>query len=70
LRIALALISGAARGIGEAEARAVIEAGANVVLGDLLDEPWTRLADDLNGRAVKTVRDTCTRTYPARKMVG
>jgi 3alpha(or 20beta)-hydroxysteroid dehydrogenase len=45
----VAIISGAARGIGLAEARILIGAGANVVLGDLLDETGTCLANDLNG---------------------
>jgi 3(or 17)beta-hydroxysteroid dehydrogenase len=34
----VALVSGAARGIGEATARLMVEAGARVVLGDVLDE--------------------------------
>ena len=45
----VAIISGAVRGIGLAEARILIGAGANVVLGDLLDETGTCLANDLNG---------------------
>jgi 3alpha(or 20beta)-hydroxysteroid dehydrogenase len=43
------LVSGAARGIGAAEARAFVAAGARVVLGDILDEQGRRLADELNG---------------------
>jgi NAD(P)-dependent dehydrogenase (short-subunit alcohol dehydrogenase family) len=49
----VAIISGAARGIGAAEARVLIDAGASVVLGDLLDEPGARLASDLNVRRGK-----------------
>jgi NAD(P)-dependent dehydrogenase (short-subunit alcohol dehydrogenase family) len=33
-----ALISGAARGMGATETRLFVEEGANVVLGDVLDE--------------------------------
>src|ERR1700730_10335432 len=44
----VAIISGATRGIGLAEARILTGAGANVVLGDLLDEAGTCLANDLN----------------------
>jgi NAD(P)-dependent dehydrogenase (short-subunit alcohol dehydrogenase family) len=35
----IALLSGAARGIGAATARLMVEAGAQVAIGDLLDEP-------------------------------
>jgi NAD(P)-dependent dehydrogenase (short-subunit alcohol dehydrogenase family) len=44
----VAIVSGAARGIGAAEARALIDAGARVVLGDLLDDPGARLANEFN----------------------
>jgi NAD(P)-dependent dehydrogenase (short-subunit alcohol dehydrogenase family) len=44
----VAIISGAARGIGAAEARALVDAGARVVLGDLLDDPGARLANEFN----------------------
>ena len=44
----VAIVSGAARGIGAAEARALIDAGASVVLGDLLDDSGAHLADQLN----------------------
>lgn len=50
----VAIISGAARGIGSAEARILVDAGANVVLGDLLDDSGTRLASDLNARRGQT----------------
>ena len=40
----VALISGGARGQGEAEARLFVNEGATVVLGDLLDEEGQRVA--------------------------
>ena len=39
------LISGGARNIGGASARLLVEEGAHVVIGDLLDEEGTALAD-------------------------
>src|SRR5436309_1056056 len=48
----VALISGAARGQGEAEARLFAAEGARVVLGDILDEEGTTLAKDLGDDAV------------------
>jgi 3alpha(or 20beta)-hydroxysteroid dehydrogenase len=47
---AVAVVSGGARGIGAAEARALIQSGACVVIGDVLDEEGERLARDLNVR--------------------
>ena len=44
----VAIVSGAARGIGAAEARALIHAGASVVLGDILDDQGEHLARELN----------------------
>jgi 3alpha(or 20beta)-hydroxysteroid dehydrogenase len=41
------LISGAARGQGEAEARLFAAEGASVVLGDVLDEAGERVAEDI-----------------------
>lgn len=41
------LITGAARGQGEQEARLFVEEGARVVLGDVLDEPGSALAEEL-----------------------
>jgi NAD(P)-dependent dehydrogenase (short-subunit alcohol dehydrogenase family) len=45
---AVAIVSGAARGIGAAEARALVHAGACVVLGDILDDQGEHLARELN----------------------
>lgn len=43
----VALISGGARGMGAAEARLFALHGARVVLGDVLEEPLRKLADEL-----------------------
>ncbi|MEU8119402.1 glucose 1-dehydrogenase [Spirillospora sp. NPDC049024] len=43
----VALISGGARGIGAASARALAAEGARVVIGDLLDEEGKAVADEL-----------------------
>lgn len=42
------LITGAARGLGEAFARAAIQAGAQVVIADVMDERGQRLAEELS----------------------
>ena len=46
-----AIITGAARGQGAAEARLFTSEGANVVLADILDEPGQQLADELGDQA-------------------
>jgi 3alpha(or 20beta)-hydroxysteroid dehydrogenase len=45
------LISGGARGIGAAHARAFVEAGARVAIGDVRDELGMALADELGDAA-------------------
>lgn len=45
------LIAGGARNIGEASARKLVEEGAKVVIGDLLDAEGQALADDLGSAA-------------------
>jgi 3alpha(or 20beta)-hydroxysteroid dehydrogenase len=47
----IALISGGARGMGAAHARAMVAEGAKVVIGDLLDDEGRALAEDLGGDA-------------------
>jgi 3alpha(or 20beta)-hydroxysteroid dehydrogenase len=46
------LVSGSARGIGAATARAVVREGGNVILGDVLSEEVEHLADELGDAAV------------------
>jgi NAD(P)-dependent dehydrogenase (short-subunit alcohol dehydrogenase family) len=50
----VALISGAARGIGAATARLFVEEGAKVVLGDILQSKADELADELNRSISRT----------------
>src|SRR6185436_7249804 len=47
----VALVTGGARGIGEAYVRALHEAGARVVIADILDDDATALAAELGDRA-------------------
>jgi 3alpha(or 20beta)-hydroxysteroid dehydrogenase len=47
----VALITGAARGVGEATARRFVTEGARVVLGDIRDDAGSRLATDLGSAA-------------------
>ncbi|MEO6792992.1 MAG: glucose 1-dehydrogenase [Mycobacterium sp.] len=47
----VAIISGGARGMGAAHARELIDEGAAVVLGDILDEPGSALAEQLGDAA-------------------
>lgn len=48
----IALISGGARGMGAAHARALVDEGANVVIGDLLDDAGEALAAELGPNAI------------------
>lgn len=47
----IALISGAARGMGASHARAIVAEGGKVVIGDLLDDEGRALADELGDSA-------------------
>lgn len=47
----VALISGAARGMGAAEARLFAAEGANVIIGDVLEEAGKRLAGEIGSRS-------------------
>lgn len=44
----VAIVTGAAHGIGAAEARALARNGGQVVLGDILDDEGRQTADDIN----------------------
>jgi 3alpha(or 20beta)-hydroxysteroid dehydrogenase len=56
----VALISGGARGQGEAEARLFASEGARVVVGDVLDADCARVAQEI-GEAARAVRLDVTR---------
>lgn len=47
----VALVSGGARGLGEAQVRALLDAGAAVVFGDVLDDDGKALQEELGVRA-------------------
>jgi 3alpha(or 20beta)-hydroxysteroid dehydrogenase len=64
----VALISGAARGTGEATARLCVAEGARVVIGDVLDEPASRVAAGL-GDAARCVHLDVTREDDWRRAV-
>ena len=51
----VALISGAARGIGAATARLMVEAGAKVAIGDVLDERGRETAQAIAGAGDATL---------------
>jgi 3alpha(or 20beta)-hydroxysteroid dehydrogenase len=53
----VALVTGGARGQGEAEARLFVEAGAHVVIGDVLDDAGEAVAKDLGDAAVYVHHD-------------
>ncbi len=48
----VAIITGAARGQGECEARLFVAEGARVILGDVLDDEGKAVAEDLGDSAV------------------
>ncbi|MEM9254963.1 MAG: glucose 1-dehydrogenase [Pseudomonadota bacterium] len=47
----VAIVTGGARGMGEATVRIMVEEGARVLIGDLLDEDGQALADELGDAA-------------------
>jgi 3alpha(or 20beta)-hydroxysteroid dehydrogenase len=48
----VAIVTGGSRGMGEATVRLLVEDGARVVIGDVLDEPGQVLADELGDAAI------------------
>ncbi len=46
-----AIVTGGARGMGAATVRLFVEHGANVIIGDVLDDTGTALAEELGDRA-------------------
>lgn len=58
----VALVTGAARGQGEAEARLFVEEGAQVVLADVLVDKGRAVADDLDGAALFVELDVASPT--------
>lgn len=55
----VALISGAAQGMGASHARALAAAGAHVMIGDLQEEPGSALAEEINAAEGRTAA-ACT----------
>ena len=48
----VAIVTGGARGMGEATVRIMVDEGAKVLIGDVLDEPGQALADELGDNVV------------------
>jgi len=66
----VALVSGGARGMGASHARALVAAGARVVIADLLDEPGLQLARDLGPDHALYVHLDVTRLASWQAAVG
>src|SRR6056297_2224147 len=52
LKDKVAIVTGGARGMGEATVRLMVKEGARVLIGDLLDEPGEALAAELGDAAI------------------
>ena len=68
----IAIVTGAARGMGEVEARLFAEEGATVVLCDVSDDAGQRVADDIvsSGRAAEYARLNVTDEDNWRQVIG
>ncbi len=64
----VAIITGAARGTGEATARRFVSEGARVVLADILDEAGEKLAAELGEAAIYTHLDVTNEEQWARSL--
>jgi 3alpha(or 20beta)-hydroxysteroid dehydrogenase len=53
----VAIVTGGARGMGEATVRLMLEQGAKILIGDVLDVPGQQLADELGDRVRYTHLD-------------
>jgi 3alpha(or 20beta)-hydroxysteroid dehydrogenase len=53
----VAIVTGGARGMGEATVRLLVEEGARVLIGDVLDDPGQALADELSDSVAYTHLD-------------
>lgn len=62
----VALISGGARGMGEAHARALVREGASVVIGDLLDQQGQQVVESIGERAAYVHLDVTDREHWSR----
>jgi 3alpha(or 20beta)-hydroxysteroid dehydrogenase len=58
----VAIVTGGARGMGEATVRLLVEEGAKVVIGDVLDEPGLALAEELGEGTVFLHMDVTRKT--------
>jgi 3alpha(or 20beta)-hydroxysteroid dehydrogenase len=65
----VALITGAARGQGEAEARLFAVEGAKVVIGDVLDEPGKKVAESI-GKAARYVHHDVASEESWKEAIG
>jgi 3alpha(or 20beta)-hydroxysteroid dehydrogenase len=66
----VALITGAARGMGASHARAMVAQGAKVVLGDILDDEGKKLAAELGDTAAYVHLDVSNRDQWAQAVAS
>jgi 3alpha(or 20beta)-hydroxysteroid dehydrogenase len=57
----VAIVTGGARGMGEATVRLLVEQGAKVLISDVLDEPGQALAEELGDSAAYTRLDVSSK---------